>query len=104
MQKIIYIEKEIKDHKRVKKIVNKFNKPTIIYIDRYTEVFNKKNQNFRLQKINPSIILAKKYENFLLKTPSKYTIGKKNLGSKMAEISIALAKRSFQNCSNKKIF
>ncbi len=78
MQKIIYIEKEIKDHKRVKKIVNKFNKPTIIYIDRYTEVFNKKNQNFRLQKINPSIILAKKYDNFLLKTPSKYTIGKKN--------------------------
>ena len=42
---------------RVKRIVNKFKDPFIIYIERYTEVFNRKNQNFALQKINPAIIL-----------------------------------------------
>ena len=60
-------------------ILKKFKNPIIIYIiDRYTEVFNKRNQNFRLQKLNPAIILAKKIKNFLLETPKSYTIGKKN--------------------------
>ncbi len=78
MRKVIYIEKDIKDMPRTKYILRKFKNPIIIYIDRYSEVFNKKNQNFRLQKINPAIILAKKYKNFILETPKSYTIGKKN--------------------------
>ena len=77
MKKIIYIEKEIKNLPRVKNIINKFKDPLLIYIERYTEVFNRKNQNFKLQKINPAIILAKKYGNYLLKTPKTYTIGRK---------------------------
>ena len=78
MKKTIYIEKKIKNLARVKTIINRFRDPIIIYIDRYTEVFNKKNQNFAMQKINPAIILAKKQGNFLLKTPESYTIGRKN--------------------------
>ena len=60
MKKVIYIEKKIKNLPRVKNIINSFKDPTIIYIEKYTEVFNKKNQSFALQKINPAIILAKK--------------------------------------------
>ena len=78
MSKIIYIEKEVENLTKSKEILKKFKDPVIIKIDRYTEVFNKKNQNFRLQKINPAIILAKKYKNFLLETPKNYSIGKKN--------------------------
>ena len=78
MKKIIYIEKEVKNSKRTKQILKKFKNPVIVIIDRYTEVFNKKNQDFGLQKINPAIILAKKHNNFLLKTPKNYSIGKKN--------------------------
>jgi len=76
MKKVIYIEKKIKNLPRVKNIINSFKDPTIIYIEKYTEVFNKKNQSFALQKINPAIILAKKKENFLIKTPDKYSIGR----------------------------
>ena len=63
-----------KDKRDTKKIQD----PVILSINRYTEVFNKKNQNFVLQKTNPAIILAKKHNNFLLETPKKYSIGRKN--------------------------
>ena len=72
MKKVIYIEKGIKDAPRTKSILKKFKNPIIIIIDRYSEVFNKKNQNFRLQKINPAIIIAKKYKNYLEKDKRFY--------------------------------
>ena len=50
MKKLIYIEKEVKEHPRTKAITNKFKNSKIIYIDRYSEVFNKRNQNFSLKK------------------------------------------------------
>ncbi len=77
MKKIIYIERKIKSYYRVKNIVDKYPNSDIIYIDKYTEVFNKKNQNFNLQKKNPSLLIAKKYDNFLNKIPKKYGIGNK---------------------------
>ncbi len=75
MIKTIYIEEEIKDHERTKKILLKFKNVRKIFIEKYTEIFNKKNQNFRIQKINPSLILAKKRKNFVLKTPTGFGIG-----------------------------
>ena len=75
MKKIIYIEKSIQDEARVNKILSKYKDAKIILIEKYTEVFNKNNQHFNMQKKNPSIILAKKQGNFINTTPSKYTIG-----------------------------
>ncbi len=75
MKKIIYIEKEIRDFYRTKLILKKFKDPEVIYIDRYGEIFNKKNQNFKTQKSNPAFILAKKYKKLLHKTPENYGIG-----------------------------
>ncbi len=77
MKKIIYIENEIRDCPRVRSILNKFKKKEVIFINRYTEVFNKKNQSFRMQKTNQAVILAKKHANFINETPKKYTIGNK---------------------------
>ena len=59
MTKIIYIEREIKDHFRTKLICSKVSNPEIIIIDRFSEIFNKRNQSFKLQKNNPALILAK---------------------------------------------
>ena len=58
MTKIIYIEREIKDHFRTKLICSKISNPEIIVIDRFSEIFNKRNQSFKLQKNNPALILS----------------------------------------------
>ena len=67
MIETIYIEKEVKDDLYVKNLCKKISPKQVIYIDRYTEVFNRNNQNFLLQKIKPSLILAKKQKGFLHK-------------------------------------
>jgi spore photoproduct lyase len=71
----IYIEIAIREHPRVKKICQRFPNATLIACERYGEVFNPKAQNFRLQKQQPALILAEKYNNFVLPTPEGYGIG-----------------------------
>ena len=68
----IYIEEEIKDWDRVKEIVEPFSNVPQIICGRYGEVFNRTNQNFRIQKQTPALILAKKYGNLVLPAPSGY--------------------------------
>ena len=46
----IYIEKDVKSHPKTIQICNKFNNAPVIDCDHYSEVFNRKAQNFRLQK------------------------------------------------------
>ena len=65
----IYVENEIKDNSRTLSILSNFKRSRIIYINKYSEIFNKKNQSFRLQKKDPLLILAKKNNNFVLKAP-----------------------------------
>ena len=50
MIETVYVEKKIKEHPRTKFILSKFKKAKIVEIDRYGEIFNKRNQNFRIQK------------------------------------------------------
>ena len=71
----IYIEKEIANHPRTKVLIERFPNAAKITCERYTEIFNRKAQNFRLQKKNPALILAKKYKNMVLKAPNHYGIG-----------------------------
>ena len=75
MIETIYIEEAIKNHPRTKFILKKFKKSRIISINKYGEIFNKRNQNFRIQKANPSIILAQKKENYVLPAPQGFGIG-----------------------------
>ncbi len=69
---IIYVERDIENHPRTKEILGKFSNSHLIMIESYGEVFNKRNQSFRIQKKNPALILAKKHFNFVLPTPKGF--------------------------------
>ena len=71
----LYIEQAVAKHPRVLAIQQRFPEARVIYCERYGEVFNPKSQNFRLQKQNPALILAEKYQKFVLPTPTAYGIG-----------------------------
>ncbi|MAQ07618.1 MAG: DNA photolyase [SAR116 cluster bacterium] len=77
MVNTIYIEEKIRTFDRTKKILSKFKNSRHIYIKQYSEIFNIKNQNFRIQKSNPSLILAFKHNNYVLNTPEGFGIGSK---------------------------
>lgn len=71
----IYIEEAVQHHPRVLAIKKKFPDKNYIKCQRYTEIFNRKAQNFRLQKKLPCLILASKYKNYVLPIPETYGIG-----------------------------
>jgi len=71
----IYIEKGIESHPRVLKILKRYPDATIVGCDNYSEIFNRKAQNFRLQKLNPGLILANKLNNLILPAPDEFGIG-----------------------------
>lgn len=72
---IIYLEKRVLDHPRCQNLLKKLQPESIIECDRYQEVFNRKGQDFRLQKKKPSMILAKKDQGFVHPIPKELTIG-----------------------------
>ena len=76
--KNLYIEKDVLNEKRTLEIQKRLKFDNIIICNSYQEVFNVKNQNFRIQKRNPSIIIARKKKNFLLEAPKDFSIGYKN--------------------------
>lgn len=71
----LYIETAIERHPRVTAIRERFSGARVVSCDRYGEVFNPKAQNFRLQKQRPALILAEKYQKFVLPAPAGYGIG-----------------------------
>ena len=71
----LYIENGVADHPRVQRIRQRFPSVRVIECERYGEVFNPKAQNFRLQKQNPALILAEKYQKLVLPAPVGYGIG-----------------------------
>ena len=75
MIETIYIEKKIIGHPRTKFILSKFKNARHIEINRYGEIFNKRNQNFRIQKNNPDLILAFKNDSHVLPAPEGFGIG-----------------------------
>ncbi|MEM9406647.1 MAG: spore photoproduct lyase family protein [Acidobacteriota bacterium] len=75
MIRFVYVESEVLDHPRVTSILSRLPKAEVIEIDRFQEVFNRRAQSFRLQKSQPTLILARKHEGFVLPTPEGYGIG-----------------------------
>lgn len=75
MIETIYIEQAVIEHQRTIDILARFPDSKRIHCQKYGEVFNRSAQNFRLQKIRPALILAKKHNGFVLPTPSNYGIG-----------------------------
>lgn len=75
MFEFIYIEKEVLQHPQTQAICKRFPNIPTVACDRYGEIFNRHGQNFRLQKACPSLILARKFDHFILPTPAGYGIG-----------------------------
>lgn len=75
MFKHIYIEDSVREHPRTRQILARFSDATQIPCQRHTEIFNRKAQNFRLQKKQPALILAEKFKKHVLPTPPEYNIG-----------------------------
>ncbi|MEZ4273621.1 MAG: hypothetical protein R3C68_19940 [Myxococcota bacterium] len=75
MIETIYIEDDIAHHPRTQRVLARFPRATRVPCQRYGEVFNRRSQNFRLQKMRPALILARKFDNFVLEAPSGYGIG-----------------------------
>ncbi len=69
MIETVFVERDIANYTNTKLILERLPKANVIEIHRYQELFNKKQQNFRLQKKNPALILAKKHKNFVLPAP-----------------------------------
>jgi len=75
MIETLYIETAVLQHPRVIAIRQRFSQARIVTCERYGEVFNPKAQNFRLQKQQPALILAEKFQKFVLPAPEGYGIG-----------------------------
>jgi len=71
----LYIEKAVIKEARTQAVIARYPNANQILIDRYGEVFNSHNQNFRLQKNNPSLILAAKHNKKVISTPEQYETG-----------------------------
>lgn len=61
----IYIEEEIQDHPKTRKILSNFSNASVIPIPHYKDLFCRKNQQFAVQKKCQQLILAKKRDSFL---------------------------------------
>ena len=75
MVDVIYVEKEVGDHPRTVEILQRFPRAVPVMCERYGEVFNRRSQNFRLQKRRPALILARKRGELVLEVPRGYGIG-----------------------------
>jgi len=61
----LYVEKRVADHPKTLKIIEKFDRSHIIWIDHYKEVFNRSSQDFAAQSHSKKLILAHKEGKFL---------------------------------------
>ena len=75
MYSTIYIENEVRSHSKVNSIIGRYPDARIVSCDSYSEVFNRSSQDFRLQKQLPSLILACKNQNHVLRAPEGYGVG-----------------------------
>ena len=72
MFNFIYVEKSIQKHPRTLKILSQFPKSTVITCEHYGEIFNRHQQDFRIQKKDPCLILAEKHNKRIMPAPPEY--------------------------------
>jgi len=71
----IYVEDAVAGHPRTRALLRRSRGTDVVRCERYGQVFNRRAQNFRLQKRRPALILARKAGRFLSPTPASYGIG-----------------------------
>ncbi|MDA8020194.1 MAG: DNA photolyase [Thermoanaerobaculia bacterium] len=72
----VYVEDEVREHPRTRAILARLHKIPHISCTSWSEVFNRRSQNFRLQKRRPGLILAWKRDGYVLPTPEGYGISR----------------------------
>ena len=75
MIKNIYYEQKVENHDRTQEFFSRFPQAAKISCNHFKEVFNPSGQNFRLQKKNPSLILASQDGKKVHPIPAKYGVG-----------------------------
>ncbi len=75
MIETVYVESGVASHERTRQVLGRLPRARVIEVERFGEVFNRKRQDFRLQKRQPALILAEKYGRKLLPAPPGYSIG-----------------------------
>ena len=68
----VYFEEDTSNYSATNRIRLALPNANWIPIDRFQEIFNIRTQNFRIQKKNPALIIAKKHDNFVLPAPSGF--------------------------------
>ena len=71
----VYFEEDTLNYSATNRIRLALSNANWIPIERFQEVFNIRTQNFRIQKKNPALIIAKKHDNFVLPAPSGFGMG-----------------------------
>ena len=71
----IYVEEGVADCARTAGILSRFPKAEVVPCRRWGEVFNRRAQSFRLQKKRPALIVAGKFDRFVLEAPPGYGVG-----------------------------
>ena len=73
----IYVEDEVRAAPRAAAIIARHPQAEVVSCGRYSELFNRAGQNFRLQKQRPALILASKHGRRVLPAPEGFGIGGK---------------------------
>ena len=68
----VYFETEVRDHPRTRAILSRYRGLPQIECERFGQIFNRKAQNFRMQKEFPALILARKHGRLVLPAPGGY--------------------------------
>ncbi len=71
----VYLESKLVENQRAASVLTRYPKADRVLVDHYGEVFNATRQNFRIQKKNPSLVLAEKLGKRVLPTPAQYETG-----------------------------
>lgn len=75
----IYVEKEVRNHPRTKRILEKFPQAGIIEIDHYKDIFCRRGQNFILQQKSRKLIIGANKGNLIYKgAPVCQSFGNEN--------------------------
>jgi spore photoproduct lyase len=72
---MIYIEEEVAEHWRTHEILDRLPDAVRIPCTRYTEVFDRADQDFRLQKRRPALALARREQGLVSQAPPGYDFG-----------------------------
>lgn len=71
----IYVEEQVLEHERTREILARYPAITPVVCDHFGEIFNRKSQNFRLQKQRGALVLAKKHNQLVHEAPDGYGVG-----------------------------